>query len=513
MKSDSMLSLVRTSLVVVALGLFGTNAPAAGKPAPQVSISLRGVAGQSLEQGESWRVVVRLELPRGSKETLELAPEAGTWADAIAVELYPASGNTVAARAEAAGKPETKKATLDAQHIAGGLWRFSTEAMQSVAPGNYVLRVRLAIAVGSGWTGVVAAREIPFTVVVPATKRSVQRIANQAQDFLLTDKVQEAAVLVDAELKNAPRDYTLLKVRALVAEKAGNPFAATMCLNAANFSTVKKTAGQPAAEDREMLARFEQFRKTASPNPPAWSWPPVEVLLALTQEAMNSGFIPPTPAERAAGARIETAPAVVTPASPPPIRSESGPASPTPTSPRVSVAPAAPLLREAGKIVPASELNDAKVAADPSGQWAVSAIAGTQYGRTQYSAAQATGAPNISVAGNSPEAWCPEKKDDGTDWLEVAFAQPVHASEVRVRQNNAPGAISRIEVIESDGTAHVWWEGVDPSSRSVGREIVWFAVRVPRTAYLVARVKITLNLAAVPDWKEIDAVQLVGAMP
>jgi len=40
---------------------------------------------------------------------------------------------------------------------------------------------------------------------------------------------------------------------------------------------------------------------------------------------------------------------------------------------------------------------------------------------------------------------------------------------------------------------------------------VWFGVRVTPTAYLVAKVKITRNLASGPGWKEIDAVQLVGA--
>jgi hypothetical protein len=162
-------------------------------------------------------------------------------------------------------------------------------------------------------------------------------------------------------------------------------------------------------------------------------------------------------------------------------------------------------------MVPSSELAEAKILADGAGQWAASATAGTKYGKTQYSPAQATGAPNISVPGNSPDAWCPENKNVGTDWLEVTFAKPTHATEVRVRQNDAAGAITKIEAIESDGTTHVWWEGTDPYKAPAVREIVWFGVRVPKTPYLVAKVKITLNLASGPGWKEIDAVQLVGS--
>ena len=54
---------------------------------------------------------------------------------------------------------------------------------------------------------------------------------------------------------------------------------------------------------------------------------------------------------------------------------------------------------------------------------------------------------------------------------------------------------------------------MDPFVAPAIREIAWFAVRVPKTGYLVANVKITLNLTAVPGWKQIDAVQLVGAAP
>ena len=82
-----------------------------------------------------------------------------------------------------------------------------------------------------------------------------------------------------------------------------------------------------------------------------------------------------------------------------------------------------------------------------------------------------------------------------------------------MRQNDAAGAVTKIEAIEPDGTAHVWWEGIDPYKAPAVREIVWFAVRVPKTPYLVARVKVTLNLASGPGYKEIDAVQLVGTEP
>ncbi len=185
----------------------------------------------------------------------------------------------------------------------------------------------------------------------------------------------------------------------------------------------------------------------------------------------------------------------------------------TPTPPVTPQRPDDPVVpsKAAPGVVLAAELADEKIRADAAGQWAATAIAGSQYGKTQYSAAKATGAPDVPTVGNSPDAWCPAGKDSGTDWLEVTFATPVHATEIRVRQNDAAGAITKIEAIEPDGTLHVWWEGVDPLVAKAARDIAWFAVRVPKTPYLVAKAKITLNLAAVPGWKEIDAVQVVGA--
>lgn len=185
----------------------------------------------------------------------------------------------------------------------------------------------------------------------------------------------------------------------------------------------------------------------------------------------------------------------------------------------VSVASTAPVTAPAAAaaplptgVVPAAQLNDALVQADVTGQWATSARASSQYGTVERSAARATGAPDVPGADDSPNAWCPATRDRGVDWLELTFARPVRASEVRVRQNNGPGAITKVEAIDAGGQSHVWWEGVDPYGQDgLAREAVWFAVRVPPTTYTVAKIKLTLNLGVHTRWKQVDAVQLVEA--
>ena len=84
------------------------------------------------------------------------------------------------------------------------------------------------------------------------------------------------------------------------------------------------------------------------------------------------------------------------------------------------------------------------------------------------------------------------------------------ATGVRVRQNTGPGAIAKVEAIAADGRVHVWWQGRDPLPPAAVRDFAWFVVRVPVTSYAVARIRLTLDLASVAGWNQIDAVQLVG---
>lgn len=251
---------------------------------------------------------------------------------------------------------------------------------------------------------------------------------------------------------------------------------------------------------------------------PNMTEPPTDVMQVqarLVKALLKTSPLRSSPAKSAASApAISPAVPVATPIAIPPMTSQQVAAVPTPTS-SSPAAPAQSSSPAVGVVVSAKELTDEKVSTDASGQWAASAVASSQYSSPGYSATQATGAANIplGMAGDNQDAWCPAKKDNGEEWLEVSFAKPVSATEVRVRQNNCPGAIVKIEAIEADGTTHVWWEGVDAYKPSAVREIVWFAVRVPKTSYLVAKVKINLNLAVVPGWKQIDAVQLVGTAP
>jgi len=327
----------------------------------------------------------------------------------------------------------------------------------------------------------------------------IQRTMALAHEAVLADAPQEAARLLDSLLTGDPDNIPLLTMRGALCARGGAYHAAMACVNRAMRRVEREGWTHPPIELFELenqVAIALMTPSVAQVALPDWTRPPASVLTPLKDEPL-----PKKAAERPAAASIREA-------SPQPAGANVAPA---PSAAPTTSVPAIASGSTSGAIIPSAELSDTKIIADPAGQWAATATAGTKYGKTQYSPAQATSAPNISVPGNSPDAWCPESKDRGTDWLEVTFATPVYATEVRVRQNDAAGAITKIEAIEPDGTTHVWWEGIDPYKPGVVRDIAWFAVRVPKTSYLVAKIKITLNLAAVAGWKEIDAVQLVGA--
>src|ERR1035437_7117478 len=488
------------ALLFSTLALRVAAAPAANLT-PEVSVTLRGAADHTIEVGEPLFVAVRIDVPDESDATIELAPGSGTWADAVEVEISGASNGAPKLHAQLVAKPESAIATLDAERNAGGVWFLSSATSGKLAPGEYLVHARLMIHDGTGWKGEAVSDEIALHIAATstATERVIQRTMALAHEAVLADAPQEAARLLDSLLTGDPDNIPLLTMRGALCARRGAYHAAMACVNRAMRRVEREGWTHPPIELFELEDQVAIALMAPSVTQvalPDWTRPPASVLAPLPDERL-----PKKAAERPAAASISDA----SPQSP------GAGVAPAPSAAPATSVPAIGSGSASGAIVTSTELTDAKVIAGAAGQCAVSGTAGTKYGKTQYSPAQATGAPNISVPGNSPDAWCPENKDVGTDWLEVTFAKPTHATEVRVRQNDAAGAITKIEAIEPDGNSHVWWEGVDPYKAPAVREIVWFAVRVPQTSYLVAKVKITLNLAAVPGWKEIDAVQLVGA--
>lgn len=146
---------------------------------------------------------------------------------------------------------------------------------------------------------------------------------------------------------------------------------------------------------------------------------------------------------------------------------------------------------------------------DPQGQWAIQVTASSTYndaqGEAGWSANQAAGPPNVEHYADDGKAWAPKTQDSGIEWLDLKYAKPVHATELRVRESCGSGAVIKVELFDEQGGAHTVWAGSDPTT-----DLNYLIVKFPKAAFATARVKVTLATNIVPGWNEIDAVQLVG---
>ncbi len=139
-------------------------------------------------------------------------------------------------------------------------------------------------------------------------------------------------------------------------------------------------------------------------------------------------------------------------------------------------------------------------------QWASSASATSQYGEGDWSARQATGAPNVNMCGNSVFAWASLTRT-GQDSLTLLYDIPVIPTEVTVYQTYNPGAITGIDLILADGSGTITVaDSADPGTPCPGRLIL----RIPEGTPPVNGVVIHLDQTITGDWNEIDAVKLLG---
>jgi len=154
---------------------------------------------------------------------------------------------------------------------------------------------------------------------------------------------------------------------------------------------------------------------------------------------------------------------------------------------------------------------------DPKGQWATTASASSEYKTlispgsesTERSAMAATGAPDAETPSREEMGWEPEKADAGIEWLELGYAKPVNATEVRIRQIDTPGSIIKIELIDEAGAKHTVWQGRDDTAYEAN-EFNWLKKSFDKTAFKAKGVRLTLATNAVQGHESIDAVQLIG---
>lgn len=139
-------------------------------------------------------------------------------------------------------------------------------------------------------------------------------------------------------------------------------------------------------------------------------------------------------------------------------------------------------------------------------QWATGAAASSEYDFPNWSAAQATGAPNVTACGDDARAWAASGSDT-REWLELTYDYPMHVTQINIYQTYNPNQVIKVELV--DLTAN-YYEVYTGRVKTESCPYV-LTIDVPQTDYLVGGVRITIDQSVLGlGWNEIDAVELVG---
>jgi hypothetical protein len=141
-------------------------------------------------------------------------------------------------------------------------------------------------------------------------------------------------------------------------------------------------------------------------------------------------------------------------------------------------------------------------------QWASTASASTEYGSgAQWAAMSAAGEPDVAAYGDSQLAWVPKLKDGTTDWLDLRFDQAVIPTGIGIHESFSPGFVTKVEAYHTAKAAWITlWEGTDPTPTGA---LGIFSPPLKPTDIAVDRIRVTID-TSIPDYNEIDAVELVG---
>ncbi|MBN1977322.1 MAG: hypothetical protein JW918_07970 [Anaerolineae bacterium] len=144
---------------------------------------------------------------------------------------------------------------------------------------------------------------------------------------------------------------------------------------------------------------------------------------------------------------------------------------------------------------------------DSISQWAISAVASSEYGASDWSAMQATGAPDTPECGDQVTAWA-SAESNTVEWIELTYDTPVRPTEVNIFQTYNPSQVVKVELIDTESTYHEIYarepELIEECPYVISIPMVDFD-------YIVTGIRITIDQSVLEiGWNEIDAVELVG---
>ena len=129
-------------------------------------------------------------------------------------------------------------------------------------------------------------------------------------------------------------------------------------------------------------------------------------------------------------------------------------------------------------------------------------------GKAPFSPDKVLGEPNSQPLGQqNDEAWTPAK-DGSNEYIEVRFLKSILAQQVTVVENVNPGAITRIELIDSKGERHEVYKNANPGP--LPEPYRTLQVKFKPEKYRTIGARVTLNAAKVEGPNQIDAIGIAN---
>lgn len=141
-------------------------------------------------------------------------------------------------------------------------------------------------------------------------------------------------------------------------------------------------------------------------------------------------------------------------------------------------------------------------------QWAVDAEATSEYANPEWSAMQATGAPNTFRCGDYQTAWS-SAASDSVSQLTLRYSEAVYVTQVNIIETFNPNQVQMVELVGNFDRAIVIY---DKQPSQVDQSCPFtLTVPVERTEERYDTIRITLDQSILGlGWNQIDAVELIG---
>lgn len=141
-------------------------------------------------------------------------------------------------------------------------------------------------------------------------------------------------------------------------------------------------------------------------------------------------------------------------------------------------------------------------------QWGSDAAASTQYADPEWSAENATGAPDTPLCGDYQSAYA-SSASDGIDTLAITYTVPVYATSLNIIQSFNPNQVTEVELIGIDGDRFLVYS--NPPVQIDQPCPYTLSISFERAPFKVEAVHIKIDQSVLGlGWNEIDAVELVG---